>query len=295
MFLHKLQKLFSRTAGVEQSSESDRYGLQNINSDDADMNLFDDVLKIMSADEVKKLNSLLLRERDKLDDEYVRFQIAEKFTMAIYPKYKFSEFGQLFLEDREFLDYYEKFMDPDNWHSLDRKFTLNQLLKLVSGLEGDLVESGAYKGASAWLMCKAFNDSDKTIHLFDSFEGLSQPGDKDGEYWEQGALQSSENVLMAGLNQYQNFKVYKGWIPNVFHEYSGDEICFLHIDVDLYEPTYQTLNYFYSRLVSQGIVLMDDYGFKSCPGAKTAADEYFKNKPESIVSLPTGQGLVIKK
>ena len=36
-------------------------------------------------------------------------------------------------------------------------------------------------------------------------------------------------------------------------------------------------------------------GFKSCPGAKTAADEYFKNKPESIVSLPTGQGLVIKK
>jgi len=71
VFLHKLQKLFSRTAGVEQSSESDRYGLQNINSDDADMNLFDDVLKIMSADEVKKLNSLLLRERDKLDDEYV--------------------------------------------------------------------------------------------------------------------------------------------------------------------------------------------------------------------------------
>ena len=57
--------------------------------------------------------------------------MAEIFTMAVYPKYKFSEFGKLFLEDREFLEYYEKFMDPENWHSLDRKFTLNQLLKLV--------------------------------------------------------------------------------------------------------------------------------------------------------------------
>ncbi len=295
MFLNELRKFFSRIAGVEQFAISGCDGSSNYNNDDADMDLLNDLFKLMSADDVKKIKSLLLREKDNLDNEYVRFQMAEIFTMAVYPKYKFSEFGKLFLEDREFLEYYEKFMDPENWHSLDRKFTLNQLLKLVFSLEGDLVESGAYKGASASLMCKAFNDSDKTVHLFDSFEGLSQPGDKDGDYWVEGALQSSEKILMAGLNQYQNFKVYKGWIPKVFQDYSGDEICFLHIDVDLYEPTYQTLNYFYSRMVSQGIVLMDDYGFKSCPGAKTAADEYFKNKPESIVSLPTGQGLVIKK
>ncbi|NNE36734.1 MAG: hypothetical protein HKN08_00390 [Gammaproteobacteria bacterium] len=295
MFFNKLQSILSRIIRVEQSAESGHDGLHVISGDHENLDIIDRLLENMNPDEVEKLKSLLLREKDNLDDEYVRYQIAETLTMAIYPKYKFSEFGKLFLEDREFLDYYEKFMDPDNWHSLDRKYTLKQLLQLVYSLEGDLVESGAYKGASAWLMCKAFDNSDKTIHLFDSFAGLSQPGDKDGDYWEEGALQSSEEILIAGLRQFRNYKVYKGWIPEVFDEYSGNEICFLHIDVDLHEPTFHTLDYFYSRLVTGGVVLMDDYGFKSCPGAKIAADEFFNNKPEKIIFLSTGQGLVIKK
>ena len=44
-----------------------------------------------------------------------------------------------------------------------------------------------------------------------------------------------------------------------------------------------------------GIILCDDYGFLTCPGAKTAMDAFFADKPEEIVNLPTGQGLVIKK
>ncbi len=251
-------------------------------------------LENISVDNLDKLMSLVMREQDNLEDENVRYQISEAFVSGVYPKYKFSEFGRLFLEDSDFIEYYKQFMDPENWHSLDRKYTLKEMLKHVAGLKGDLVECGVYKGASAWLMCNEFTTADKTVHLFDSFEGLSRPSEQDGDYWHQGALHSPESVLNDGLKQFNNYKVYKGWIPEVFDDYSANDVCFLHIDVDLYEPTLHALKYFYPNIVRQGIILMDDFGFTSCPGAKLAADNFFDDKPESIISLPTGQGLVIK-
>ncbi len=249
----------------------------------------------LSAEQIDNLLSLLIRAKDNSRDENLRYQIAEVLTMAVYPKYKFSEYGRLFLEDQEFLEYYEKFMDPQNWHSLDRKYVLRELLKLVSSLDGDIVECGSYQGASAWLMCKMVNHSERTVHLFDSFEGLSTPGEKDGDYWVEGALQSSENKLRDNLHGYQNYQVYKGWKPTQFMQCQVNKISFLHLDVDLFEPTLESLKHFYSCLQSRGIILMDDYGFKSCPGAKLAADEFFANKPEPIISLPTGQALVMKQ
>lgn len=71
--------------------------------------------------------------------------------------------------------------------------------------------------------------------------------------------------------------------------------CFVHIDVDLYQPTYDSLAFFYERTSSGGIILCDDYGFITCPGAKAAMDSFFLNKLERIVCLPTGQGFVVKK
>lgn len=43
-----------------------------------------------------------------------------------------------------------------------------------------------------------------------------------------------------------------------------------------------------------GVMVFDDYGFPSCPGAKKAVDEFFKSKIETPIYLPTGQCLVFK-
>ena len=52
--------------------------------------------------------------------------------------------------------------------------------------------------------------------------------------------------------------------------------------------------FFYPRLNPGGIMICDDYGSAHCPGAKRATDEFFADKPERVISLPTGQSMVIK-
>ncbi len=227
--------------------------------------------------------------------EINRYNVAEALSMVVYPKYKFSEFARIFLEDEPFIHYYKRFMDANNWHSLDRKYALNQLLKLTLHLDADAAECGTYKGASAYLMCQAHLKTGRTVHLFDSFEGLSSPGNKDGNYWFKGALSMPESALHEVLSEFSNYSSYKGWIPERFHEVENRRFGFIHIDVDLYQPTLASLTFFYQRLLPNGVILMDDYGFKSCPGAKQAADEFFSDLPERIVCLPTGQAFIVKQ
>jgi len=228
-------------------------------------------------------------------NENALYQTAEALATAVYPKYKFSEYARLFLEDTDFLAYYERFMDPGNWHSLDRKYTLDQLLKLTLHLAGDVAECGAYKGASAFLMCRAHRGSGRLVHLFDSFEGVSDPGEFDGDYWTPRALEMPEQALRESLAGFDNYRVYQGWIPGRFPEVAGHAFAFVHIDVDLYRPTLDSLEFFYERTLPGGVILMDDYGFRTCPGAKAAADEFFRDKPEPVVMLSTGQAFAIKR
>jgi O-methyltransferase len=237
----------------------------------------------------------LLRQKffSKKESDYASFVIAKHFASFCYPRMIFSEYGRLWLADEEFFERYRKF-EPDNCASADRKYFLRSLLSLVDALPGDTAECGAYRGASSWFICDKFKDSGKTHFIFDSFAGLSEPALVDGEYWTRGDLKTSEEILRESLSSFERVTILKGWIPDRFSEVSDSHFCFVHIDVDLYQPTRDALNFFYPRLVPGGIILGDDYGFSTCPGARKAFDEFMNDKPESIVDVPTGQAFIIK-
>jgi hypothetical protein len=107
-------------------------------------------------------------------------------------------------------------------------------------------------------------------------------------------LRAGEETVKANLSHYPNVEILRGWIPERFPEVSSLSFCFVHIDVDLYQPTLDSLSFFYPRLVRGGLIVCDDYGFSTCPGATRAFDEYMKDKPEKIIHVPTGQGFIIK-
>jgi hypothetical protein len=194
----------------------------------------------------------------------------------------------------------------------DKEYQLFQLAKSVANLEGDTAECGVFRGKGSFLICKALQESRPfTHHAFDSFEGLSAPSEEDKQFkydtgklvikeedikvWQENDLSVGLDTAKINLQAFDFIKYYKGWIPERFDEVADKQFKFVHIDVDIYEPTKQSLEFFYPRVVSGGIILCDDYGWVDCPGAKKAMDDFFSDKSESVVHLTTSQGLVVKR
>ena len=236
---------------------------------------------------------------DKLfsDDkrEYASYVLADKLCGMLYPKYKFSEYSRSWLGDEEFFRYYERFHSPDRHHSADRKYFLKNLLKLAAGVPGDTAECGVYEGASSYLICQFFQGIQKTHFVFDSFEGLSEPAQIDGNHWTERQFSVEEQRVQENLAEFDAVQIHKAWIPDAFDRVEDRSFCFVHIDVDLYQPTKDSIQFFYPRTAAGGIILCDDYGFDGCPGARKAVDEFLQGKPEAIIEVPTGQAFVVKK
>jgi hypothetical protein len=140
---------------------------------------------------------------------------------------------------------------------------------------------------------------DERHFAFDSFDGLPEPREEDrmekgGHWWSRGALKSSERNTRSFLARFQVVDIVKGLIPDSLVCAERHQFKLVHIDVDLYEPTWDSLQFFYPRMVSGGVILFDDYGFTSCPGARKATDSFFADKPENVIELATGQAVVTK-
>ena len=182
-----------------------------------------------------------------------------------------------------------------------RKFSLYHLLRLIKGIPGDTAECGAYTGLSSYAILSATRGDGRHHHVFDSFAGLSAPTEEDAVSakfilkWRKNDLSAPESVLKQSLAKFPNVHVYKGWIPERFDEVSSRRFAFLHVDVDLYQPTLDSLQFFYPRLVENGLIVCDDYGFSSCPGAYRAMNDYAAEVGSEVVHLPTGQGLLMKR
>ena len=72
-----------------------------------------------------------------------------------------------------------------------------------------------------------------------------------------------------------------------------EQIAFLRLDTDIYEPTIHQLEILYPKLCSGGILHIDDYGH--CPGVMKAVDEYFNNKDVWLHRVDYTCRLIIKE
>ena len=225
-----------------------------------------------------------------------RFDVLRKLAVELLPEYHFKWPQMAWWEDAGFAAYLERFGESTGCNS-DRRWAVYQLLRLIKDVPGDTAECGVYTGAMSWLICRANQDDavERSHHLFDSFEGLSAPDTPDGSHWRSGDLSCNLERVKANLSEFGDaLHYYPGWIPDCFAEVSGRRFAFLHIDVDLYAPTREAVNFFYPLLNPGAIVVCDDYGFTSCPGATLAVDEVLSNKPEKMLMLPDGGGFFIK-
>jgi hypothetical protein len=167
-----------------------------------------------------------------------------------------------------------------------------QLISAVvatSRLPGAIAEVGVAYGASARLIAEY--SGGRTVHLFDTFAGLPDPGSGDSAKFRPGDFQcdlDSVRHYLEGLP----VEFHKGLFPASAEGLESERFSFVHLDVDLYQSTLDCLRFFYPRMCAGGIILCHDY--RSAAGVDRAFSEFFADKPESILELLGYQAMMVK-
>ena len=160
-------------------------------------------------------------------------------------------------------------------------------------ISGDIVEIGVWKGGSMLAMLLALeknNCLDRTVHLYDTFEGMtpSTEADKDFKGRDANDLIKEDSFwsCVSGLEEVKNNISQNSKYPSHLINYHKGDICktqfipdniaVLRLDTDWYESTKFELDNFYDKVCSGGMVIIDDYGhWKGC---KQAVDEFIAKR-----------------
>ncbi|TFI23232.1 MULTISPECIES: TylF/MycF/NovP-related O-methyltransferase [Streptomyces] len=181
-------------------------------------------------------------------------------------------------------------------------------------IPGDIVECGVWRGGSMQACAKALlalGESDRDLHLFDTFEGMPPPTaedlrrdgksaedllaaqGKDRPIW---AIASLEDV-QAGFEQvpYPGERVHyvQGMVEDTVPQQAPEQISILRLDTDWYASTKHELEFLYPRLVSGGVLLIDDYGYWQ--GSRQAVDEFLEKTGERLLMLRMDEGRIAVK
>ncbi|MEE8350972.1 MAG: TylF/MycF/NovP-related O-methyltransferase [Rhodospirillales bacterium] len=195
-----------------------------------------------------------------------------------------------------------------------RALNLAQYYDYSLGIDGGRVECGVFKGFSALMMghIQRLNDPQfrgNGLHLIDSFEGLSEmhpadaamerdtgTGEKEPVYgYKKGHFATPLEAVQETMRDFPEATIHKGWIPEVLETLPEQKWAFVHIDVDLYEPTLGCLEYFTPRMASGGCILNDDFSSPMFPGGFAAWSEFCTRHNFPYVAIDSGQAVLIAR
>ena len=162
---------------------------------------------------------------------------------------------------------------------------------------GDFVECGVWRGGSVMAMTRRLaqlQDTDRTVWLYDTFEGMTPPSEFDVEVTSGASAQEllrrtavgdgnniwcvadledvKSNLLSTGYPE-SHLRFIKGDVAQTLARNTPERIALLRLDTDWYESTRTCLEVLYPRLAIGGVCILDDYGHWD--GARKAVDDYF--------------------
>ena len=180
----------------------------------------------------------------------------------------------------------------------DRLYTLWQAVVGISSPDLPIAEIGTYRGGSAKFIIQslAYNGYQNKFYIFDTFEGhVLVDSSIDGKHQIGTFGDTSYEKVKAYLNS-PDTTVYKGdFLETAQNIEQIRNFGVIHIDVDVYPVTKFCLQFFADRTISGSVIIVDDYGFITCKGAKKATDEFIDANPNfKLFHLVTGQALVLK-
>jgi O-methyltransferase len=176
-------------------------------------------------------------------------------------------------------------------------------------LPGDFAECGVWRGGSVLAMILTLQElgiADRDIHLFDTFEGMTEPTEHDESAFDGRALETWTEARAGGerpwnaLFDAQTFNeaavrgvleatgypperlhLVRGRVEETVPDRAPERLALLRLDTDWYESTHHELVHLYPRLVDGGLLIVDDYGHWD--GCRRAVDEYFATEAPAVL------------
>lgn len=170
------------------------------------------------------------------------------------------------------------------WRAHICVWAANQALSL----EGDFVECGVWYGMLSRTMCEYvdFNKTKRNFYLFDTWGKM--PGSHPDPNYQHDIFAIVKKIF----SKFKNVHLIRGMVPDTFDQVQIKKIAYLGIDMNNGKPELATLEKFYDKVVSGGIIYFDDYG--PFLNVRKVVDNFFKDKPESPLYFPSGNSIVIK-
>lgn len=175
---------------------------------------------------------------------------------------------------------------------IERMYSLYKATEYVvkNDIPGDIIEFGVWRGGSSMLVALTLlkmNHTARKIYLYDTYEGMTEPTERDFNVFGVPAKKSmpdfkderaapleavKKNMFSTGYPQDKIIFV-KGRVEDTIPKILPERIALVRLDTDLYESEYHELCNAFPRLSPQGVIILDNYGFWK--GTKEAADKYF--------------------
>jgi len=160
----------------------------------------------------------------------------------------------------------------------DRLENIARLVRSIRHLPGELAELGTYRGGSASVIAGCCPE--KRLRLFDTWEGIPENDRLEGGRL-RGEFAADFEEVRSFLELY-NVEYFRGSFPNAAPAADDDtRYAFVHLDADTYQ---RGLEYFFPRLVTGGVCVLDDNRWERCPGVELAVRHVCPD-----VELQTGQ------
>jgi O-methyltransferase len=210
-----------------------------------------------------------------------------------------------FMRDPLFLESYNLGKATGSWGTADihwRAYVVCWAADKAKMLDGDFVECGVYRGGYARTVVNYvnFKTLNKKFYLLDTFAGLCDKyitaeerklGMKGGTT--QRGYEDCYDSVVRTFSDW-NVKIIKGAIPETLPLVDAKKICYLSIDMNCVTPEIAAAEFFWEKMVSGAVMVLDDYGWPGHQIQKQGFDEFARNRKVRVLALPTGQGLVFK-
>lgn len=235
------------------------------------------------------------------------FHLLYKKNVTYSGDFLYTHHSAEFVDDKKFQEAYQLGLATDDG-TLSRNADIRWRVHVMcwaaahaKNLEGDFVDCGVNSGifSRSIIHYIDFESTGKTYYLLDTYEGMDPRFSSVEEMKVSSKIGygAHTNVYERVKETFKPFKtkIIKGAVPETLTEVDSEKIAYLLIDMNCVLPEVEALNFFWDKMVSGGIIVLDDYGYmNNHKEQKAAHDAFAKSKGVEILNLATCQGLIIK-